>query len=148
MKFQNIYIPKKIIGEIISHALNNDPNESCGILQGKGNTTTRFHKLKNIHEAPQNRYTIDPIELMNTEKICDDEDEAIIGFMLSHTHTQAYPSETDVKNALTSGYLDQIYVIVSLVEKARPIVKAFSLNNHGEISEIFIDFDGPKYISR
>ena len=50
MKFQNIYIPKKIIGEIISHALNNDPNESCGILQGKGNTTTRFHKLKNIHE--------------------------------------------------------------------------------------------------
>ena len=148
MKFQNIYIPKKIIGEIISHELNNDPNESCGILQGKGNTTTRFHKLKNIHEAPQNRYTIDPIELMNTEKICDDEDEAIIGFMHSHTHTQAYPSETDVKNALTSGYLDQIYVIVSLVEKARPIVKAFSLNNHGEISEIFIDFDGPKYISR
>ena len=148
MKFQNIYIPKKIIGEIISHALNNDPNESCGILQGKGNTTTRFHKLKNIHEAPQYRYTIDPIELMNTEKNCDDEDEAIIGFMHSHTHTQAYPSETDVKNALTSGYLDQIYVIVSLVEKARPIVKAFSLNNHGEISEIFIDFDGPKYISR
>jgi len=148
MKFQNIYIPKKIIGEIISHALNNDPNESCGILQGKGNTTTRFHKLKNIHEAPKNRYTIDPIELMNTEKICDDEDEAIIGFMHSHTHTQAYPSETDVKNALTSGYLDQIYVIVSLVEKARPIVKAFSLNNNGEISEIFIDFDGPKYISR
>ena len=117
-------------------------------MQGKGNTTTRFHKLKNIHEAPQNRYTIDPIELMNTEKICDDEDESIIGFMHSHTHTQAYPSETDVKNALTSGYLDQIYVIVSLVEKARPIVKAFSLNNHGEISEIFIDFDGPKYISR
>ena len=148
MKFQNIYIPKKIIGEIISHALNNDPNESCGILQGKGNTTTRFHKLKNIHEAPQNRYTIDPIELMNTDKIFDDEDEGIIGFMHSHTHTQAYPSETDVKNALTSGYLDQIYVIVSLVEKARPIVKAFSLNNHGEISEIFIDFDGPKYISR
>ena len=148
MKFQNIYITKKIIGEIISHALNNDPNESCGILQGKGNTTTRFHKLKNIHEAPQNRYTIDPVELMNTEKICDDEDEAILGFLHSHTHTQAYPSDTDVKNALTSGYLDQIYIIVSLVEKARPIVKAFSLNNHGEISEIFIDFDGPKYISR
>ena len=120
MKFQNIYIPKKIIGEIISHALNNDPNESCGILQGEGNTTTRFHMLKNIHEAPQNRYTIDPIELMNTEKICDDEDEAIIGFMHSHTHTQAYPSETDVKNALTSGYLDQIYVIVSCLLYTSP----------------------------
>ena len=148
MKFQNFYIPKKIMGEIISHALNNDPNESCGILQGKGTMTTAFHKLKNIHEAPQNRYTIDPIELMKTEKICDDMDESIIGFMHSHTHTQAYPSETDVKNALTSGYLDQIYVIVSLVEKVRPIVKAFSINNHGETSEIFIDFDGPKYISR
>ncbi|MBK65998.1 MAG: hypothetical protein CL769_03510 [Chloroflexi bacterium] len=148
MKNQNIYIPKKIIGEIISHALNNDPNESCGILQGKGSTTTKFHQLKNIHEAPQNRYTIDPVELMNTEKICDEENESIIGIMHSHTHTQAYPSETDVKNALTSGYLEQIYIIVSLVEKTRPIVKAFSINNHGEVSEIYIDFDGPKYISR
>ena len=136
MSNQNFFIPKKIIGEIISHALNNDPNESCGILQGKGNTTTQFHPLRNIHEAPQNRYTIDPVELMNTE------------IMHSHTHTQAYPSETDVKNALTSGYIEQIYIIVSLVEKARPIVKAFKINNHGEISEIFIDFDGPKYISR
>ena len=148
MSNKNFFIPKKIIGEIISHALNNDPNESCGILQGKGNTTTRFHSLRNIHEAPQNRYTIDPVELMNTEKICDEDGEAIIGIMHSHTHTQAYPSETDVKNALTSGYIDQKYIIVSLVEKTRPIVKAFEINNHGEISEIFIDFDGPKYISR
>ena len=85
---------------------------------------------------------------MNTEKICDEDGEAIIGIMHSHTHTQAYPSETDVKNALTSGYIEQIYIIVSLVEKTRPIVKAFEINNHGEISEIFIDFDGPKYISR
>ncbi len=148
MKHQNIYISKKIIGEIISHALNNDPNESCGILQGKGGTATKFHQLRNIHEAPQNRYTIDPVELMNTEKICDEENETIIGIMHSHTHTQAYPSETDVKNALTSGYLDQIYIIVSLVEKTRPILKAFSIDNHGEVFEIYIDFDGPKYISR
>ena len=148
MSNKNFFIPKKVIGEIISHALNNDPNESCGILQGKESTTTKFHPLRNIHEAPQNRYTIDPVELMNTEKICDEDDEEIIGIMHSHTHTQAYPSETDVKNALTSGYIEQIYIIVSLVEKARPIVKAFKINNHGEISEIFIDFDGPKYISR
>ena len=37
---------------------------------------------------------------------------------------------------------------MKLLEKTRPIVKAFEINNHGEISEIFIDFDGPKYISR
>ena len=90
MSNKNFFIPKKIIGEIISHALNNDPNESCGILQGKGSTTTKFHPLRNIHEAPQNRYTIDPVELMNTEKICDEDDEEIIGIMHSHTHTQAY----------------------------------------------------------
>ena len=48
MSNQNFFIPKKIIGEIISHALNNDPNESCGILQGKESTTTKFHPLRNI----------------------------------------------------------------------------------------------------
>ena len=143
-----IFIPKKIIGEIILHSLDNDPNESCGVLQGSGVIVSKFHPLKNIHENPQNRYTFDASEHLNAEKKSDEDGEEIIGIFHSHTHTQAYLSETDVKNALMSGYLQQFYVIVSLVEKTRPVLRAYRISNQGNISEVIVDFDGPKYISR
>ena len=71
MNNNSIFIPKKIIGEIILHSLENDPNESCGVLQGSGGIVSKFHSLKNIHENPQNRYTIDPVELLNAENNSD-----------------------------------------------------------------------------
>ena len=148
MKNNTIFIPKKIIGEIISHSLNNDQNESCGILQGSGMIVSKFYPLKNIHENPQNRYTFDPVEHLNVEKKSDEDGEEIIGIFHSHTHTQAYLSETDVKNALMSGYIQQFYIIVSLVEKTRPVLRAYRISDQGDITEIIVDFDGPKYISR
>tara|TARA_B100001029_G_scaffold168267_1_gene162176 strand:- start:4628 stop:5074 length:447 start_codon:yes stop_codon:yes gene_type:complete len=148
MNNNSIFIPKKIIGEVILHSLENDPNESCGVLQGSGAIVSKFHPLKNIHENPQNRYTIDPGELLKAENISDNDGEEIIAIFHSHTHTQAYLSETDVKNALISGYLSQYYIIVSLVEKTRPILRAYRIGEEGNINEVIVDFDGPKYISR
>ena len=148
MNNNSIFISKKIIGEIILHSLSNDPNESCGVLQGLGGIASKFHPLKNIHENPQNRYTFDASEHLNAEKKPDEDGEEIIGIFHSHTHTQAYLSETDVKNALMSGYLKQFYIIVTLVEKTRPVLRAYRISNQGDISEVIVDFDGPKYISR
>ena len=109
---------------------------------------SKFYPLKNIHENPQNRYTFDPVEHLNVEKKSDEDGEEIIGIFHSHTHTQAYLSETDVKNALMSGYIQQFYIIVSLVEKTRPVLRAYRISDQGDITEIIVDFDGPKYISR
>jgi proteasome lid subunit RPN8/RPN11 len=148
MENNSIFIPKKIIGEVILHSLRNDPNESCGVLQGSGQIVSKFHPIRNIHEAPQNRYTMDPGEQRKADDVSDDEGEKIIGIFHSHTHTQAYLSETDVKNALTSGYLEEYYVVVSLVEKTRPVLRAYKISKTGEITEVIVDFDGPKYISR
>jgi proteasome lid subunit RPN8/RPN11 len=148
MKTDSIFIPKKIIGHIISYSLENDPDESCGMLQGTNSMVSKFFPMSNIHETPNNRYTMNPVEMIKVEDECDTAGESVIGIMHSHTHTQAYLSDTDVKHALTSGYLDQVYLVVSLVEKTRPVIRAFKLSEDGKISEIFIDFEGPKYISR
>jgi proteasome lid subunit RPN8/RPN11 len=144
----SLFIPKSIIGQLINHSLKFDPDESCGLLQGKGKIVSKFHAVTNINETPKNRYTMDPSELIRIDNLCDDEDENITGIFHSHTHTQAYPSDTDINNALISGYLKQYYVIASLVEKTRPIIRAFKIDSNGNVFESFIDFDGPKYISR
>ena len=47
-----------------------------------------------------------------------------------------------------SGYIQQFYIIVSLVEKTRPVLRAYRISDQGDITEIIVDFDGPKYISR
>jgi len=50
----------------------------------------------------------------------------------SHTHTQAYPSATDVRLAF---YPEAYYVIISLEVKNQPTIKAFRIRN-GEIDPV------------
>ena len=66
---------------------------------------------------------------------CDKNDLDMIAFYHSHTHSEAYPSDTDVRMALQSGWLDIIYILVSLEDKLNPVVKSYSISETGEISE-------------
>ena len=54
--------------------------------------------MRNIAESDI-IYQIDPLEMMKLEDIADKDGNQIIGVMHSHTHTPAYPSPTDVKDA-------------------------------------------------
>ena len=49
----------------------------------------------------------------------------------SHTHTEAYPSNTDVRLA---AWPEAYYIIVSLMDKAQPNVQVFRIVD-GKISE-------------
>ena len=49
----------------------------------------------------------------------------------SHTHSPAYPSETDVRLA---GWPEAYYIIISLMSKENPQVRAFRIVE-GAISE-------------
>ena len=54
----------------------------------------------------------------------------------SHTHSQAYPSDTDVRIAGGTNELwpDVRYILVSLMEPENPSVRLFTINQ-GDISE-------------
>ena len=56
-------------------------------------------------------YTIDPKDHLRAERDAEDRGLEIIGVVHSHTHTEAYPSPTDVAQAPDPGWH---YVIVSL----------------------------------
>ena len=56
-------------------------------------------------------YTIDPKDHLRADRDAEGRGLEIIGVMHSHTHTDAYPSPTDVAQAPDPGWH---YVIVSL----------------------------------
>jgi proteasome lid subunit RPN8/RPN11 len=104
----------RAFAEMIGHAYDCYPLEACGLLVGRGDRVERFVACSN--EAASARiYTIPPKELLRAERAAEDDDLEIIGVFHSHTHSEPYPSPTDVDQAPDPGWH---YVIVSLKREA------------------------------
>ena len=105
---------RQSFAEMIGHAYDGYPLEACGLLIGRGDSVERFVACTN--EAASARvYTIPAKELLRADREADDAGQAIIGVFHSHTHSEPYPSATDVEQAPEP---DWHYVIVSLKRDA------------------------------
>jgi len=141
----SINISRLIIADLISHALEDDPNESCGLLLGNGDTVDEMHRMSNVNSKPISRYTMQPAELVEAQEKMRRTNREFVAIYHSHTFTQGYPSKTDIKNAVEVGSVSTRHVIVSLVEKTRPIIRAFEINDKSEVTELVIQTDGEPY---
>ena len=127
-------IQKQHASEMIAHALEDDPNECCGILAGKDQVALRLYRITNTAGSPY-RYLMDPQEQLNAMLDSERNGLEILAFYHSHTHGPAYPSGTDVRMAQESGWLDVYYVLVSLEDRANPQIRAYHIGDDGEITE-------------
>jgi proteasome lid subunit RPN8/RPN11 len=123
---------------ILGHVYDGLPDAACGLLVGDPATdrTARFEPTAN--EAASSRiYSIPPLAYMRIEDGADDDGLAIIGVVHSHTHTDAYPSPTDVAQAVDPSWH---YVIVSLRDEA-PVLRSYRIVD-GSIAEEQVAVDG------
>ena len=142
-----IIIPRIIISKLFEHSLLEDPNECCGLLLGNDERVIEIRNLNNVHDNPMTRYEIDRNDLMKVQKYCDNNNMEILGVYHSHTHTQAYPSPTDIKVArLIKDFFDAYYILISLIEKTRPIIRGYKIDLES-VTEIIVEHDGETYIS-
>lgn len=87
------------------------PNEGCGLLLGDVDGVVReVVASANVADSAK-VYEIDPKVLLRAYRRADDEGIDVIGVFHSHTHSDAYPSPTDVRQAPDPSWH---YVIVSL----------------------------------
>ena len=130
-------IEQRYIDEIVAHSLEDNPNECCGLLAGSGNSVQKLYRMTNTAHSPY-RYNMDPQELLETLKEMDDNGWNLLSIYHSHTHSPAYPSDTDVRMATwpdgLSIWPDTYYVLVSLADHHHPDVRVFSIND-GRIAE-------------
>ena len=120
------------IEEMIDHAKEHDPNECCGILAGTGEDITHLYRVKNSTPSPF-RYVMDPKEQLEVMKNAEEKGLELICYYHSHTHTQAFPSDTDIRMAVESGWVDFGYALVSLEEKGKPTVNFFMIDSEGAV---------------
>jgi proteasome lid subunit RPN8/RPN11 len=88
-----------------------------------------------------------PAELLEAQEKAKKSKREFVAIYHSHTFTQGYPSKTDIKNALAVASISTRHVIVSLVEKTRPVIRAFTINGDSEVTELVIETDGVPYRS-
>jgi proteasome lid subunit RPN8/RPN11 len=117
--------------EMIGHAYDGLPDEACGLLSGPpgGRSITGFHPCRNAAESSR-IYALDPKEHLRVDREVEDAGLEIVGVMHSHTHTDAYPSPTDVAQAPDPGWH---YIIVSL-RQDEPVLRSYRIID-GKISE-------------
>ena len=129
-------INQQFTNEMKTHALQEDPNECCGILAGPKDAVAKRYPITNTVASPV-RYLMHPQEQLNAMLDAERNGWEIIAFYHSHTHSEAYPSPTDVRMAQQSGWLgeDVYYILISLEDKANPLIRAFRIQPNGEIQE-------------
>ncbi len=130
-----VVIPRAQADEIIAHALEHPDAESCGILAGQGERVERVYRARNVSESPRTRFKMDPHDILAISDEIDALGLDLIGFYHSHTHTQAYPSPTDVADWPARWYPDAYCLICSLMEPDRPHLRAFRIDEDGTITE-------------
>lgn len=117
--------------EMVGHAYDGLPDEACGLVAGPPGTdrVTVFYPCRNA-AASSRIYSIDGKDVMRVDRDAEANGLEILGVMHSHTHTEAYPSPTDVAQAPDPAWH---YVIVSLRAEA-PTLRSYRIVD-GTIAE-------------
>ena len=124
-----LYFPKEIYNEIINHAKESYPHEACGALVGEQKSNLREQESeasKNIvhscrmentnKDRANDRYEINPKELLKIEKEASSNGLEVIGFYHSHPDHPDRPSVFDREMAWP-WYSDTYYWTKKLFHK-------------------------------
>ena len=125
--------------EIIDHCIAGYPDEACGLLSGPLDGVQPTGSVGGVHPARNAAgsarvYTVDSRDLLGAMRAAEGAGHDLIAVWHSHTHTEPYPSTTDIKQAFEPTW---IYVLVGL-STPEPVVRAYRIVD-GEVIEIPVE---------
>jgi proteasome lid subunit RPN8/RPN11 len=129
-------LDRRTYDAMIEHARSDFPYEVCGLLAGRDGRVTAHYRIPNAARS-MTFYNMEPKAMLAAMNEMDDHDWDLLGIYHSHTHTEAFPSATDIELAF---YADAAYLIVSL-QDAEPEIRAFSIVDD-QVSERPVVVDG------
>ena len=127
-----IHIPSSLLREIYDHMEASYPHECCGLLvgtlEGEKRTVHAFRKCRNLNtERAHDRYEMDPMCMLKTEREFADSPWDIIGIYHSHPDHPSRASQTDTDRA----FAVYSYVIVSVQKGTVASAQSWVLNENG-----------------
>lgn len=120
---------------MLAHLVDGLPDEACGLLGGtlsaEDTPCVVDAWYPSTNQASSSRvYTVDPKVHLRADRDAEDRGVELVGVVHSHTHSEPFPSPTDVAQAPDPAWH---YVIVSF-RLGPPMVRSFRIIE-GEITE-------------
>ena len=114
--------------DMVSHAIGGLPDEACGLMGGRPgeDLVDAFVPTRNA-DASAKTYSIGPDGFLAADRVLGPLGLDVVGVMHSHTHTDPYPSPTDVAAADNPLLVGWHYVIVSLRD-SEPMLRSWILD--------------------
>ncbi len=119
-------IAQSLIDQMVAHARKDLPNECCGMVGGADGAASVVIPVVNSAASPL-RFEMDSQGQYDALKSIEDAGGELLAIYHSHTKSAAYPSQTDVNQAV--NWPDAVYLIVSLQDEANPDVKGYWLKD-------------------
>ena len=118
------------VKEIVEQGLREFPNECCGVIAAADAVPVKAFQMRNADASPAT-YRLDGKEQLRVFDEIDEQGWELWAIYHSHTHSEAYPSETDIKLAF---YPEARYIVVSLADREEPVIRSFFITE-GEVTE-------------
>jgi len=93
------------------HALDERPQEACGLIAGIGEQAHEIIPMANVADEPQHQFRLDDEQFTKTMFDLERAGLSLIGIYHSHPSGDPIPSQIDIREA---AYPDTAYVIVGL----------------------------------
>ena len=116
--------------EIVAQGLRDFPNECCGLIAAEDGDPVRVFPMRNADASPAT-YRLDGKEQLEVFEELDAKGWELWAIYHSHTHSDAYPSETDIKLAF---YPEARYLLLSIADRANPVIRSFRILD-GQVEE-------------
>lgn len=129
----SLKITKNLLQQIFDQAQNELPFECCGLGAGSGNQISQIFPMENEKKSEM-AYAMKGIDLMRCLKQIDQLGLTPNLIYHSHTHTEAYPSQTDITLAT---FPDAYYLIVSL-KNHTPQARVFLIRGE-QVEEVSLE---------
>lgn len=115
--------------KMVASCLREYPLEACGILLGSPLRVSWVKPATNIERSAR-IYTVDPKDMLVADRLAEQLGVEMVGVYHSHTHSEAFPSPTDVAQAPDPTWY---YFLISL-KREIPEVRAYQIVE-GKITE-------------
>ena len=137
MSIPGLMIAELDLEAMVAHCRRELPNEACGILGGRNGRVESVHPVENSPPSPT-RYCMDPQGQFRVLDALSRAGREVVGIYHSHPNGPAAPSRVDLEGALLAGtalptYPGTVQVIVSLRDRAAPLVKGYAPDAGGGI---------------
>lgn len=109
--------------EIVEQGLREFPNECCGVIASAAGVPVKVFPMTNVDASPVT-YRLDGLEQLHVFDELDERGWDLWAIYHSHTHSEAQPSETDVRLAF---YPEAKYLLLGLADRDKPVMRAFSI---------------------